>query len=213
MNKFKRNIIHFTIVLVFGLIPAFVCQFFTREPEDIYLHIKSFRYGKDPSVIRCNRGDRLHLTFSTEDTGHSFFLEEFNMDVKVSPGQEDAAVFRTDDPASKPLFTREVTLTAKHSGILNFIVAKSNYRCHVWCGPMHAFEQGKLIIMPNTLLFFSIGSLAGIIFLWISGILIIPVASVQGDVKPDTGTCSETLIYSRKIVYQDGAGYLRLVKQ
>ena len=31
---------------------------------------------------------------------------------------------------------------------------------------MHAFEQGKLVIFPNTLLFFSIGCLTGLIFLW-----------------------------------------------
>jgi polyferredoxin len=32
---------------------------------------------------------------------------------------------------------------------------------------MHAFEQGKLILLPNTLLWFSLGILAGIVFLWI----------------------------------------------
>ncbi len=32
---------------------------------------------------------------------------------------------------------------------------------------MHAFEQGKLIILPNTLLFSSLGSLSGILLLWL----------------------------------------------
>ncbi len=32
---------------------------------------------------------------------------------------------------------------------------------------MHAFEQGKLIILPNTLLVFSLGSLFGILFIWL----------------------------------------------
>jgi len=35
---------------------------------------------------------------------------------------------------------------------------------------MHAFEQGKLIIMPNTLLCFSLGSLFAIVILWLLGI-------------------------------------------
>jgi len=170
MKVFRRHAINFIIILSFGLVPAILCQFFTEEPIDRYIHIRSFRYGKDPYVIICNRGDRLHLTFSTDDTGHSFFLEEFDMDVKVSPAREEVAVFKTSDPTSEPLLTREITLTASHPGIYNYIIAKSNYRCHVWCGPMHAFEQGKLIILPNTLLIFSLGCLIGIILLWLMAI-------------------------------------------
>jgi polyferredoxin len=172
MNRFRKYLIYSTIILSFGALPSVVVQFFTHEPTDRYIHIKNFRYGKKPSVIRCNRGDKLHLTFSTEDTGHSFFLEEFDVDAKVSPSREEVEVFRTSDPSSKPFRTKELIIVAKHKGISNFLVSKSNYRCHVWCGPMHAFEQGKLIILPNTLLIFSLGCLIGIIFLWLREILI-----------------------------------------
>jgi hypothetical protein len=167
MVRLKKYFSDFFIVLCFGVVPALVCQVFTNKPTDRYIHIKSFRYGKDPSVIRVNRGDRLHLTFSTDDTGHSFFLEEFDMDVKVSPARKEVEVFQPSDPTKPSLVTREFTFTAKHPGIFNYLVSKSNYRCHVWCGPMHAFEQGKLILLPNTLLWFSLGILAGIVFLWI----------------------------------------------
>ncbi len=92
------------------------------------------------------------------------------MDVKISPSSEEVTVFKTSDPTSEPVIVKEVVLIAKHQGFYNYIVSKSNYRCHVWCGPMHAFEQGKLIILPNTLLVFSIGSLLGIIFIWLIGI-------------------------------------------
>jgi polyferredoxin len=165
MKNIRKFSIRVLIILSFGIIPAVICQFFTKEPIDRYIHIRSFRYGKDPSVIRCNRGDRLHLTFSTDDTGHSFFLEEFDIDAKVSPSREEVSVFKTSDPTAKSIDTRELTITARHPGILNYIVARSNYRCHVWCGPMHAFEQGKLLILPNTLLVFSLGCLVGILFL------------------------------------------------
>jgi heme/copper-type cytochrome/quinol oxidase subunit 2 len=151
MKGFKGKGINFSIILFSFLIPGLVCQFFVKEPAVRKIHISNFRYGKNPSLIRCNRGDTLYLTFSSEDTGHSFFLEEFDMDVKVSPANDGVAVFSTSDPTIRPKFTKEVTLIAKHPGILNYLVSKSNYRCHVWCGPMHAFEQGKLIIMPNTL--------------------------------------------------------------
>ena len=168
-QSFKRHIVAFLIVFSSGLIPAVVFQFFTRQPVDRYIHIRSFRYGKDPAVIRCNRGDRLHLTFSTDDTGHSFFLEEFDIDVKVSPARDMVEVFKVGDPTEKPVVTREVVITASHPGILNFLVSRSNYRCHVWCGPMHAFEHGKLIIWPNTLLVFSLGCIIGILVVWMIG--------------------------------------------
>ena len=170
MSKARMRIQNLIIVFVLGLIPAIICQFFTQEPVDRYIHIRNFRYGKDPAVIRCNRGDTLHLTFSSDDTGHSFFLEEFDIDVKVSPAVEEVTVFRTSDPSATPFITKELTIVAEHPGILNYLVSKSQYRCHVWCGPMHAFEQGKLLILPNTLLCFSLGSFLGVILIWVLGL-------------------------------------------
>ncbi|NQU87096.1 MAG: 4Fe-4S binding protein [Mariniphaga sp.] len=172
IKGFKRYIINFLIILSFGIIPAIICQFFTRQPVARHIHIRSFRYGKDPSVIRCNRGDTLYLTFSTDDTGHSFFLEEFDIDAKVSPARKMVEVFKASDPTEKPIITEELMFIAKHPGLSDILVAKSNYRCHVWCGPMHAFEHGKLVIFPNTLLVFSLGFIIGIFVLWIIGFFI-----------------------------------------
>jgi polyferredoxin len=170
MKIINRNFLYLLIILGFGLVSAIVCQMFTSQPVSRHIHIRSFRYGKDPYVIRCNRGDTLKLTFSTDDTGHSFFLEEFDMDVKISPSRDEVSVFRTSDPTGQPVLAKEVTLIARHPGIFNYIVSKSSFRCHVWCGPMHAFEQGKLIILPNTLLIFSLGSFLGIILVWLVSI-------------------------------------------
>ena len=108
MKKSQGRIINVAIILSFGLIPAIICQFLVKEPVDRHIHIRSFRYGKDPYVIRCNRGDRLHLTFSSDDTGHSFFLEEFDIDVKVSPATEEVSVFKTSDPSLTPVITKEL---------------------------------------------------------------------------------------------------------
>ena len=170
MNVTSRHFFNLLIIFCFGLVPAIICQFFAEKPTSRYIHIRSFRYGKDPYVIRCNRGDTLHLTFSTDDTGHSFFLQEFDIDVKISPSRDEVTVFKTSDPTFKPVIEKEVILIAKHPGIYNYIVSKSNYRCHVWCGPMHAFEQGKLIISPNTLVVFGFGSLLGIVLVWLVSI-------------------------------------------
>ncbi len=194
MKRSRIFILNIIIIISAGLIPAVLCQLFTREPADRYIQVKSFRYGKDPSVIRCNRGDRLHLSFTTEDTGHSFFLEEFDMDAKVSPARDEVSVFKTSDPTSTPLLTKEYTFTARHAGILNYLVARSNYRCHVWCGPMHAFEQGKLVILPNTLLVFSLGSICGIFFLWILGIL--RKSEVRKNISEDHSVKNDLLLKS-----------------
>lgn len=167
MDPVKRNFFAAVVIVISGLLPALLMQISTREPVTRNIHVRSFRYGKDPSVIRCNRGDTLRITFSTDDTGHSFFLEEFDTDAKVSPSKYEVEIFSPGNPEKPPLIAGELTLVARHPGILNYVVSKSSYRCHVWCGPMHAFEQGKLIIFPNTLLAFSIGSLAGIVVLWL----------------------------------------------
>ena len=167
----RKHLFNLLIIISIGLLSGLVVQITAHKPVSRNIHVKSFRYGKDPYAIRCNRGDTLHLTFSSEDTGHSFFLEEFDMDVKITPSSDELAVFKTSDPTAKPVLTKEVILIARHPGIYNYIVSKSNYRCHSWCGPMHAFEQGKLIILPNTLLFISLGSLLGILLIWLVSIL------------------------------------------
>jgi hypothetical protein len=170
MERTRRGIIHLIIIIASGLVPALLIQFFTKEPVHRYYHVRNFRYGKDPYVIRCNRGDTLHLTFSSDDTGHSFFLEEFDVDVKVGPAMKEVLVFGVKDPSAKPYVTTELVMKAEFQGLAKYLVSKSHYRCHVWCGPMHAFEQGKLVIMPNTLLSFSLGCLLAVIGLWIVGL-------------------------------------------
>jgi polyferredoxin len=163
----RNKIEGFLIILVTGVLFAFLGQSGADPPKDVKLHIKNFRYGKDPSVIRCNRGDRLHLTFSTEDTGHSFFIQEFDYDIKVSPARNNVEVFRPSDPTQPSKIEQEVIITAQHKGWLKYFISKSYYRCHVWCGPMHAFEQGKLVISPNTLLLFTLGCFLAIFCIWL----------------------------------------------
>jgi polyferredoxin len=170
MERARRGFIHLVIIVASGLVPAMLVQFLTGEPVHRHYHIRNFRYGKDPYVIRCNRGDTLHFTFSSDDTGHSFFLEEFDVDVKVSPANDEVLVFGVEDPSARPYVTNELKLVAEFQGLARYLVSKVHYRCHVWCGPMHAFEQGKLVIMPNTLLSFSLGSLLAVIGLWIASI-------------------------------------------
>ena len=160
--NWKRRFRDCLILLMFATGPAVLCQFWVAPTQSRHIHVEAFRYGKDPSVIRCNRGDTLHLTFSSRDTGHSFFLEEFDIDAKINPACREVQLFRARHPEEPSISTEEVVFKAEHPGWLRYFVSKSQYRCHVWCGPMHAFEHGNLIIWPNTLLCAAFGLLIGI---------------------------------------------------
>ena len=163
LNLFKLKYIF--IILGCGIISALITNLFKVEPTDRYIHIRSFRYGKYPYIIRCNRGDRLHLSFSTDDTGHSFFLSEYNTDVKINPGTDEVVVFKADHPEEKPEIKNEILLVASHPGLQKYLISKNQYRCHVWCGLLHGFENGSLIIFPNTLLGFGTGCVSAIFLL------------------------------------------------
>ncbi len=161
----KNNWQNAIILLSLTIIPVLIVSLLGQSPQHRYIHVENFRYGKNPSAIYCNRGDTLHLTFSSRDTGHSFFLEEFDIDIKVEPVNNTVLVYKASDPSFPPLIKDEVILVAKYPGFLGPIISKSNYRCHVWCGPMHGFEQGKLVITPNYLLGAGLGLLLGIFVL------------------------------------------------
>jgi len=135
----------------------------TPPPTKKTLHVEAFRYGTHPYIIRATRGDPLILTFSTHDTGHSFFLQDYGIDAKISPASEFVEVhdpFATDDP---PRRMKEVHLIAGLKGFWGKLVSLSRFRCHVYCGPMHGFEQGDLIVRPNWLYSGSLGLLAAIL--------------------------------------------------
>ena len=129
----------------------------TPPPRTRSLHIESFRYGTSPSIIRTSRGDRLTLTFSTRDTGHSFFLQEYGIDAKVEPSSDTILVYDPRDPTRPPVEKTEIQLTAGLPGFWGGLFSLARYRCHVYCGRMHGFEQGSLIVRPNWLLASSLG--------------------------------------------------------
>ena len=144
----------------------------TPSPQARNIHIEAFRYGTSPSIIRANRGDLLTLTFSTRDTGHSFFLQDYRIDAKISPASKRVEVRDPLDPQAVPLDAPEVYIRAGLSGFWGNLISISRFRCHVYCGLMHGFEQGDLIVRPNWLLAGSMGMLAAIVlilFLWVRG--------------------------------------------
>jgi hypothetical protein len=76
----RRTPVYVAVLVVCIPIPLFLEWITTPAPQTRKIHIEAFRYGTSPSIIRTSRGDRLSLTFSTRDTGHSFFLQDYRID-------------------------------------------------------------------------------------------------------------------------------------
>ncbi len=165
-----KRYIKFIYIIIFSLCigsSLFIEWITTPGPGEQHIHIRHFRYGTDPSIIRATRGDHLYLTFSTRDTGHSFFLQDYGMDVKVSPSKDTVLVYNPFKVTDPPLTTNKIHLTAGLPGFLGNLVSVSRFRCHVYCGPMHGFEQGDLIVRPNWLFSLSIGFIIALFLSWI----------------------------------------------
>ena len=80
-------------ILVAGAgLPAWIAGALARPPETREIHIDAYRYGFSPARIHANRGDRLRLTFSTRDTGQSFFFQDYDLHVAITPGDKLVAV-------------------------------------------------------------------------------------------------------------------------
>ena len=137
------------------------------NPIQRHIHLRHFRYGTDPAIIRANRGDELVLTFATEDTGHSFFLQDYQIDAKISPSSDAVLVYDPFKVTNPPRIANEVHITAGRPGFLGSLISVSRFRCHVYCGPMHGFEQGDLVVRPNWLFAISIGSLLALFLGWL----------------------------------------------
>jgi hypothetical protein len=164
-HMIKRKLMYTIIVLGCMGAAVFAEWVTTSLPTTRKIHIEAFRYGTEPAVIRANRGDDLIMTFSTRDTGHSFFLQDYGIDAKITPASETVEVRDPFVPEKPPSYESEVHLKAGLGGFWGNLVSTSRFRCHVYCGPMHGFEQGDLIIRPNWLLSGSLGLLLAMVLI------------------------------------------------
>lgn len=117
--------------------------------------ITARKYGYEPSVLRVNRGDRLHIRLVAADVTHGFYLEGYNLDAKARPQNP---TFWVRHPSAgggahadgEYQETQEIDFVASRSG-------KFHYRCSITCGYMHPFMQGELVVSPNYLYSASVG--------------------------------------------------------
>ncbi len=159
--------IELMIIFIAMVLPLSWALSHAESPQLRRIHIENFRYGKAPSIIHCNRGDTLVITMSSRDTGHSIYMQEFDIDAKVNPGNGKILQFKISDPTAPPTISDSFIIVADHPGFFGQFVSKTSFRCHVWCGPMHAFEHGVLILHPNFLLNAGIGALLALFLIGI----------------------------------------------
>jgi polyferredoxin len=155
-------LLQIVLLAAFTLLPPLWSHLEAPSPQRREIHIETFRYGFNPSRIHVNRGDRVILTFSTRDTGHSFFLQDYDLHVVITPGNDLLEIYRLSRPNDSPVRARSVELTAGMPGWAGFLVSKSQFRNHVYNGPMHGTERGDLIVGPNYLLSGGLGLLLSI---------------------------------------------------
>ena len=93
-NSILLHIITYAAILSVCIAAPLLLEWSTTpESKSRDIHIEAFRYGTSPSIIRVNRGDELNLTFSTHDTGHSFFLQDYGIEAKISPASETVEIW------------------------------------------------------------------------------------------------------------------------
>ncbi len=150
------------VLAVCAVVPALLAWVMAPSPQVRDIHIEAFRYGFSPSRIKVNRGDRVRLTFSTRDTGQSFFLQDYDLHVVITPGTRLVEVHRLSRPTDPPVRLTVMEFTAGLQGWRGSLVSKSQFRNHTYNGPMHGSERGELIVSPNYLLAGGLGLLCAL---------------------------------------------------
>ena len=156
---------HLAVLLILSactILPAWIVGLWQPSPQTRDIAIEAFRYGFSPSRLQVHRGDRLRLSFSTRDTGQSFFLQDYDLHVVITPGSKTVEVHRLSRPDDPPVRRETVELTAGLPGWTGWLFSKSQFRNHTYNGPMHGTERGELIVSPNYLLAGSLGLLCAI---------------------------------------------------
>ena len=56
--------------------------------------IRASNFKLDPNEIRVKKGDKVKITYVSDDIGHNFYIDDFNVKTKiVSSGGQDVAEF------------------------------------------------------------------------------------------------------------------------
>jgi cytochrome c oxidase subunit 2 len=95
------------------------------EPVDKEFTIWGRQFEFVPAVIEVQQGDLVRINFKTADVVHGFYIDGYDVNLKVHWGD-----------------TESIEFVADKAGTFKF-------RCSVACGPFHPFMAGKLVVRQS----------------------------------------------------------------
>lgn len=114
------------------------------KPQRRDIHVTARKYAYDPPRFTVNRGDEVHLTFSSKDVVHGLYLEGHDIDA-MAAGAELGFRWRHPSEGKEYPYEGEIVFVAEKGG-------KFRFRCSHTCGFLHPFMLGEMIVRPNRLL-------------------------------------------------------------
>ncbi len=98
------------------------------------------QFDYTPAVITVQQGDHVRVNLKTADVSHGWYIDGYDVDIKVSGGE-----------------TASVEFVADKAGTFKI-------RCSVTCGPFHPFVAGKFVVQqsPNILPWLIIAGVAAV---------------------------------------------------
>ncbi len=154
-SRSKRNWLLIGLFVGIGGVAGFLPGYLTPpHPHERTFTVTAHKYAYEPSVLRVDRGDVVHIRLAAKDVTHGFYLEGYDLDAKARPEDPE---FWARHPSREKQYAQveEVSFVATRSG-------KFRYRCSMTCGYMHPFMQGELIVAPNSLFSTSVGLSLGL---------------------------------------------------
>lgn len=94
--------------------------------KETVIEIRAKKFSYTPNIITVNKGDAVRLKLVSEDVTHGLYLDGYELQMYVNPGQES-----------------ELRFVADKTGRFNF-------RCSVTCGDFHPYMVGYLVVKPNS---------------------------------------------------------------
>ncbi len=78
-----------------------------------------------PAVITVQQGDHVRVNLKTADVSHGWYIDGYDINIKVSGGETESVEFVADKAGTFKI------------------------RCSVTCGPFHPFVAGKFVVQQS----------------------------------------------------------------
>jgi len=121
------------IGLLAGTTAGLLTPAYAQTDSVVEFNVKLKRYEFDPEVIRVKKGDTVRLSIESIDIEHGFYIDGYDIDVRVPHAELRVVEFKADKTGAFRI------------------------RCSAMCGPLHPFMVGKFVVEPNNRFLGSIG--------------------------------------------------------